>query len=251
MSDDARDEVQRNFRAPPDQHPVRILLATDAAREGVNLQAYCADLFHFDVPWNPARLEQRNGRIDRTMQPADEVRCHYFVLAARKEDRVLETLVRKIDIVARELGSVGAVLMDEIEHSFDAGITDTTAERIEVQRESILHHVSRLVAHQTHAFATNAAFDLEHHLAFKPRQPRVGEVERKRDTRRLRRAEPLVGNPAMHGQINAAALQLGVEIAQAFFEPCAGQRQFQVLKWTLQQFILRQSSTIRCLSAVS
>jgi SNF2 family DNA or RNA helicase len=59
---------------------VRILVATDAAREGVNLQGHCADLFHFDIPWNPARMEQRNGRIDRTLQPAPEVRCHYFVL---------------------------------------------------------------------------------------------------------------------------------------------------------------------------
>ena len=96
-------------------HPLRILLATDAAREGINLQAHCADLFHIDIPWNPSRLEQRNGRIDRTLQPAPEVRCHYFVYEDRAEDRVLETLVRKIDTVQRELGSIGAVLMDEME----------------------------------------------------------------------------------------------------------------------------------------
>ncbi|MEJ2539320.1 MAG: helicase-related protein [Gemmatimonadota bacterium] len=42
---------------------LRYLVATDAAREGINLQAHCYNLFHFDVPWNPSRLEQRNGRI--------------------------------------------------------------------------------------------------------------------------------------------------------------------------------------------
>jgi SNF2 family DNA or RNA helicase len=131
MGDDARDEVQRAFKAPPAEHPVRILLATDAAREGLNLQTFCADLFHFDVPWNPSRLEQRNGRIDRTMQPADEVRCYYFVISGRKEDRVLETLVRKIDIVQRELGSVGAVLLDEMEGILEVGITERTAEKVE------------------------------------------------------------------------------------------------------------------------
>ena len=68
MSDEQREEVQRAFNSQPDDHPVRILIATDAAREGVNLQGHCADLFHFDVPWNPARMEQRNGRIDRTLQ---------------------------------------------------------------------------------------------------------------------------------------------------------------------------------------
>jgi len=131
MGDDARDEVQRAFNTPPSQHPVRILIATDAAREGVNLQAYCADLFHMDVPWNPSRMEQRNGRIDRTLQPADEVRCHYFVYAQRSEDCVLDTLVRKIDKVRAELGSVGAVLFDSLERALEDGITQGAAARIE------------------------------------------------------------------------------------------------------------------------
>jgi len=78
MDDDAREAVKQAFNASPAQHPLRILVATDAAREGINLQAACADLFHFDLPWNPARIEQRNGRIDRTLQPEAEVRCHYF-----------------------------------------------------------------------------------------------------------------------------------------------------------------------------
>ena len=131
MGDETRDEVQRAFNAPPSEHPVRILIGTDAAREGVNLQAHCADLFHYDVPWNPARMEQRNGRIDRTLQPAREVRCHYFVYAQRDEDRVLETLVRKVETVRRELGSVGAVVLDEMERVLEGGIKSGVAERIE------------------------------------------------------------------------------------------------------------------------
>ena len=51
-----RKEIQRAFQADPAKHPVRILIATDAAREGLNLQAHCWNLFHFDVPWNPRRL---------------------------------------------------------------------------------------------------------------------------------------------------------------------------------------------------
>jgi len=72
-----------------------VLIAPDAARDGVNLQNNCADLFHFDVPWNRSRLEQRNGRIDRKLQRAPEVRCHYFIYAQRREDRVLKALVEK------------------------------------------------------------------------------------------------------------------------------------------------------------
>jgi len=131
MGDDARDEVQRAFNTAPGEHPLRILVATDAAREGVNLQAHCADLFHIDVPWNPARMEQRNGRIDRTLQPAPEVRCHYFVYPQRTEDQVLETVVRKIATVQRELGSLGAVLLGQIGTALENGITGKARAAVE------------------------------------------------------------------------------------------------------------------------
>jgi len=131
MGDEQREEVQRAFNADPKEHPVRILVATDAAREGVNLQGYCADLFHMDVPWNPSRLEQRNGRIDRILQQSPEVRCHYFVYADRAEDRVLETLFRKIQTVQRELGSMGAVLLDAMQAELEGGLRASTADALE------------------------------------------------------------------------------------------------------------------------
>jgi hypothetical protein len=59
-------------------------------------------------------MEQRNGRIDRTLQPAPEVRCHYFVYPQRAEDQVLATVVRKIAVVQKDLGSIGAVLLGQI-----------------------------------------------------------------------------------------------------------------------------------------
>ncbi|MBF0214546.1 MAG: helicase [Magnetococcales bacterium] len=119
---DKRDAIKRAFNLHPDKHPLRILVATDAAREGLNLQAYCWNLFHFDVPWNPARLEQRNGRIDRKMQPHSEVFCHYFVYAQRPEDRVLQALIRKTDIIRRELGSLAPVLSQRLAEMMKEGI---------------------------------------------------------------------------------------------------------------------------------
>ena len=84
-----------------------------------------------DIPWNPSRLEQRNGRIDRTMQPADEVRCHYFVYPERTEDQVLETVVRKIATVQRELGSLGAVLLGQLDKTLKDGISKKTQADVE------------------------------------------------------------------------------------------------------------------------
>ena len=118
---DMRREIQRRFNADPKEEPLRILIATDAAREGLNLQAHCSDLFHFDLPWNPGRIEQRNGRIDRKLQPAKEVTCRYFQLPQRAEDRVLEVLVRKTETIRKELGSLARVI-DDSERLLRGGI---------------------------------------------------------------------------------------------------------------------------------
>ena len=61
----------------PRASPVRILLATDAASEGIDLQNHCHRLIHFEIPWNPNRLEQRNGRIDRHGQRTDPLIYHF------------------------------------------------------------------------------------------------------------------------------------------------------------------------------
>ena len=111
---DRREEVKRAFNADPDTEPLRILICTDAAREGINLQTYCSDLVHFDLPWNPSRLEQRNGRIDRKLQPAKQIACRYFRYEQREADIVLEALVRKTETIREELGSVGQVIEDRI-----------------------------------------------------------------------------------------------------------------------------------------
>ncbi|MBK7539417.1 MAG: SWF/SNF helicase family protein [Myxococcales bacterium] len=131
MSEPQREAVQRAFNGDPAEHPVRILIATDAAREGLNLQARCADLFHYDIPWNPARMEQRNGRIDRALQPAPTVRCHYFVYEHRPEDRVLAALVAKVATIGRELGSLATVVFDELERTLARGLDDRALAALE------------------------------------------------------------------------------------------------------------------------
>ena len=131
-----REEVQRRFNADPAKDPLRILIATDAAREGLNFQAHCADLFHFDLPWNPGRIEQRNGRIDRKLQPAADVRCHYFMLPQRVEDRVLQVLVTKTETIKRELGSLAKVIDDDVERRLNrGGIRHSEADKLKAQIE--------------------------------------------------------------------------------------------------------------------
>ncbi|MCP9464993.1 MAG: SNF2-related protein [Nitrospira sp.] len=73
----------------------RILLATDAASEGLNLHEHCRRLYHVELPWNPNRLEQRNGRIDRHGQTRPPI-IRYLFYPDSPEDRVLDRLIQRI-----------------------------------------------------------------------------------------------------------------------------------------------------------
>jgi SNF2 family DNA or RNA helicase len=134
---DRREEIKRAFNTAPSDHPLRILIATDAAREGLNLQRYCWDLFHIDLPWNPSRLEQRNGRIDRKLQSAPEIFCRYFVYTQRPEDRVLRRLVEKTEIIRRQLGSASPVIETRISELLIGGIDRRDADRLAAEIDRI------------------------------------------------------------------------------------------------------------------
>ena len=95
-----RDAQAEHFR---DAGGARYLVATDAAGEGINLQ-FCAFMANYDIPWNPARLEQRMGRIHRYGQARD-VRIVNLVSGATREGRVLQVLLQKLDAIRDELRS--------------------------------------------------------------------------------------------------------------------------------------------------
>ena len=75
--------------------PKAVLVATDCISEGMNLQRACAALVHYELPWNPNRLEQRNGRIDRFRQPERAVTIRTLVYNDPLDVTILEVLVRK------------------------------------------------------------------------------------------------------------------------------------------------------------
>jgi len=140
MDVEEREDVKNAFQSGPAESNVRILLATDAAAEGLNLQNHCYRLIHYEIPWNPNRLEQRNGRIDRHGQKgflADngerQVFVHHFVGQDYRErqqsefpakaadlDADLEFLMRvaqKVETIREDLGSYGTVLADDVEQA--------------------------------------------------------------------------------------------------------------------------------------
>ena len=92
------------FRGQPSEEGANFLVATDAAGEGINLQ-FCWLMVNYDVPWNPARLEQRMGRIHRYGQPRDQVLVVNLVSGSTREGKVLATLLEKLEAIREQLDS--------------------------------------------------------------------------------------------------------------------------------------------------
>ncbi|MDP9369979.1 MAG: DEAD/DEAH box helicase [Chloroflexota bacterium] len=81
-----------------------LLIATDAISEGINLQHACAQVIHYELPWNPNRLEQRNGRVDRFGQPQPTVYVRTLVTNDTLEAVILRTLVQKAERIRSDYG---------------------------------------------------------------------------------------------------------------------------------------------------
>ncbi|MEK7679377.1 MAG: helicase-related protein, partial [Deltaproteobacteria bacterium] len=99
-----RDRQVEFFRKPVQDGGARFLICTDAAGEGINLQ-FCWIMINYDVPWNPARLEQRMGRIHRYGQKHDPVIILNLVAPTTREGRVLKVLLDKLEKIRQELQS--------------------------------------------------------------------------------------------------------------------------------------------------
>jgi superfamily II DNA or RNA helicase len=109
MDLDARTTAQQAFAGDK-----RVLISTDAGGEGLNLQ-FCHVIVNFDMPWNPMRLEQRIGRVDRIGQQ-HVVRATNFVLEDTVEHRVRQVLEEKLAVIAEEFGvDKASDVMDSVE----------------------------------------------------------------------------------------------------------------------------------------
>ncbi|MBX7104583.1 MAG: DISARM system SNF2-like helicase DrmD [Gemmataceae bacterium] len=161
MDLEEREDVKAAFQSDTEVSPVRILLATDAAAEGINLQNHCCRLIHYEIPWNPNRLEQRNGRIDRHGQKGflaangeRQVFVYHFVGQGYKErqksafsakaadlEADLEFLMRvaqKVESIREDLGSYGTVLADDVEQAMlGRGYTMPGVSRADIKVEPV------------------------------------------------------------------------------------------------------------------
>lgn len=107
---ESKSAVIERFRTNPN---LRILLSSEVGSEGVDLQ-FCSRLINYDLPWNPMRIEQRIGRIDRLGQGADVVTIWNLFYSDTIDDRIHERLYERLDLCRRTLGDFEAILGSEI-----------------------------------------------------------------------------------------------------------------------------------------
>lgn len=135
MDQKERNVIKSAFNDPNDS--IRILIATDAASEGLNLQETARLLLHYEIPWNPSRLEQRNGRLDRHGQARDVIIGH-FTSDDDADLKFLAYVVNKVNTIREDLGSMGEVFdaafqrrfvdmeeTDNITSSLDKGVENS------------------------------------------------------------------------------------------------------------------------------
>lgn len=151
MDEDKREKIKAAFQADPHQSDVRVLVATDAASEGIDLQSHCDLMVHMEVPWNPNRLEQRIGRVDRHGQRSKFVHIYHFVgkgyeARAKKGAKPgdlegdLEFLMRaaiKVNSIREDLGRVGPVIASQVEEAMLGKRADLNTVDAEREAEAV------------------------------------------------------------------------------------------------------------------
>jgi superfamily II DNA or RNA helicase len=140
MDQEDREAVKAAFQAGPKDSAVRILLATDAASEGIDLQNHCNCLIHLEIPYNPNVMEQRNGRIDRYGQrqkevviwhPADGGEEASKTVGGHSEDII--RALRKLESMRADMGSVNPVIAPQMSGLIEGSLKELNTKSAEAK----------------------------------------------------------------------------------------------------------------------
>lgn len=154
----SKQEVIDSFR---ESGKSRVLLTSEVACEGVDIQ-FCRVLINYDLPWNPMRVDQRIGRIDRLGQKADVITIINFCYGNTIDERIYDRLFTRLKIFEHALGGMEAILGEQISHlaselllnkltpAEESARIEQTAmaiERIQMEQEELESQASNLIAH--------------------------------------------------------------------------------------------------------
>ena len=154
----SKQDIIDKFR---DNQNIKVLLASEVASEGVDIQ-FCRLLINYDLPWNPTKVDQRIGRIDRLGQKAKVISIINFCYEGTIDQRIHDRLLLRLNIFERALGGMEAILGEKIsELTFELLMNKLTPEEetkrieqtamaienIRLQQEELEGQASNLIAH--------------------------------------------------------------------------------------------------------
>ena len=157
----SKQDVIDSFRTDPD---IQVLVSTEVASEGVDLQ-FCRFLVNYDLPWNPMRVEQRIGRLDRIGQKAERIQIWNLFHRDTIDERIYTRLLERLHVFERALGGMEAVLGDKIsrltadlisrplspdEERERIEQTAMAVERIRRDQDELEQQASHLIAHSSY-----------------------------------------------------------------------------------------------------
>ena len=173
MAMSARRESQRCFEEPD----TRLLLATDAAGEGLNLHWSCHLMINYELPWNPNRIEQRIGRLHRYGQRRD-VKIYNLFVTNTREDQILQRLLERLEQIETDLPGdlydvLGALLqnidlkeliMQALSESQPPEVTAEQAAKAAEERAKMLRHVEQDLLMDVRRYDHESALKLFRHV---------------------------------------------------------------------------------------
>jgi len=115
VPDEDRESLRNRFRLPRSEHAsIDILLSSEVGCEGLDYE-FCDRLVNYDIPWNPMRIEQRIGRIDRFGQRSDKVMIYNFITPGTVEERIFFRCFERIGIFHDTVGDLEEILSDTVQ----------------------------------------------------------------------------------------------------------------------------------------
>lgn len=135
-----RQRIIKKFR---ESDEVSVLLSSEVGGEGLDFE-FCNVIFNYDLPWNPMRVEQRIGRLDRYGQRHEKILIYNFSMVGTIDDEILNRLYRRINIFERYIGDLDAILGEQItELTRDIFNTGLTLEQKIRKIEKVAENIAR------------------------------------------------------------------------------------------------------------
>lgn len=135
IPDEERENIRNRFRLPKeDPNAIDVLLSSEVGCEGLDYE-FCDRLINYDIPWNPMRIEQRIGRIDRFGQKSEKVLIYNFVTVGTIAERIFFRCFERLGIFTDALGDLEEIL-GELTEKLTQTVLDPTLSQEQIERRT-------------------------------------------------------------------------------------------------------------------